>query len=65
MVGLTMPLFSEKMLNFNKRKRGLMPNLIKKSWTISITYIERVILRLLARRDPEEHVKLKIRKHLF
>ena len=32
-----MPLFSEKMLIFKIRKRGLMPNLIKKSWTVSST----------------------------
>ena len=35
MVGLTMTRFSEKMLIFNICRRGLMPNLIKKSWTVS------------------------------
>ena len=35
LVGLTMTWFSEKMLIFNIRIRGLMPNLIKKSWTVS------------------------------
>ena len=32
--GLTMTRFSEKMLIFNICRRGLMPNLIKKSWTV-------------------------------
>ena len=35
LVGLTMTWFGEKMLIFNKCRRGLMPNLIKKSWTVS------------------------------
>ena len=30
-----MTIFSEEMLIFNIRRRGLMPNLIKKSWTVS------------------------------
>ena len=34
-VGLTMTWFSEKMLIFNMCRHGLMPNLIKKSWTVS------------------------------
>ena len=36
LVGLTMTWFSEKMLIFNIYRRGLMPNLIKKSWTVSM-----------------------------
>ena len=35
MVGLRMTWFSEKMLISYKCIRGLMPNLIKKSWTVS------------------------------
>ena len=35
MVGLMMTLFSEKMLISNICIRGLMPNLIKKPWTVS------------------------------
>ena len=35
LVGLTMILFSEKMLISHKCIRGLMPDLIKKSWTVS------------------------------
>ena len=35
LVGLTMTSFSEKMLISNICIRGLMPNLIKKSWTVS------------------------------
>ena len=35
LVGLTMTLFSEKMLISPICKRGLMPNLIKKSWMVS------------------------------
>ena len=35
LVDLTMTLFSEKMLISNICIRGLMPNLIKKSWTVS------------------------------
>ena len=35
LVGLTMTRFSEKMLIFNIRRRGLMPNWIKKSWMVS------------------------------
>ena len=31
----TMTLFSEKMLISNRHISGLMPNLIKKSWTVS------------------------------
>ena len=43
LVGLTMTWFSEKMLIFNICRRGLMPNLIKKSWTVSSlhTYIRK------------------------
>ena len=33
LVGLMMTLFSEKMLISHRCIRGLMPNLIKKSWT--------------------------------
>ena len=36
LVGLTMTLFSNKMLISRRCIRGLMPNLIKKSWTVSI-----------------------------
>ena len=36
MVGLMMTSFSEKMLISNRCLRGLMPNLIKKSVTVSI-----------------------------
>ena len=36
MVGVTMTSFSEKMLISNRYLRGLMPNLIKKSVTVSI-----------------------------
>ena len=35
LVGLTMTWFIEKMLIFNICRHGLMPNLIKKSWTVS------------------------------
>ena len=35
LVGLKMTWFSEKMLIFNICRRGLMRNLIKKSWTVS------------------------------
>ena len=35
LVGLTMTWFSEKMLIFNTCRHSLMPNLIKKSWTVS------------------------------
>ena len=38
MVGMMVTLFSEKMLIFHRRIRGLMPNLIKKSWTVSSQY---------------------------
>ena len=38
LVGLTMKWFSEKMPIFNICRRGLMPNLIKKSWTVSNTH---------------------------
>ena len=34
-VGLTMKLFSEKMLISHRCIRGLIPNMIKKSWTVS------------------------------
>ena len=36
--GLTMTLFSAKMLISHKCMHGLMPNLIKKSWTVSRGY---------------------------
>ena len=35
MVGLTMTRSSEKMFIFNICRHGLIPNLIKKSWTVS------------------------------
>ena len=35
LVGLTMTWYSEKMPIFNRCIGGLMPNLIKKSWTVS------------------------------
>ena len=35
LVSLTMSLFSEKMLISNRCISGFMPNLIKKSWTVS------------------------------
>ena len=35
LVGLMMTWFIEKMLIFNTCRRGWMPNLIKKSWTVS------------------------------
>ena len=35
LVGLTVTWFGEKMLIFNICRHGLMPNLIKKSWTVS------------------------------
>ena len=38
LVSLTMSLFSEKMLIFNRWISGLMSNLIKKSWTVSNMY---------------------------
>ena len=38
LVGLTMTWFSAKMLIFNIWRPGLMPNMIKKSWTVSIFY---------------------------
>ena len=37
LLSLTMSLFSEKMLIFNRCVSGLMSNLIKKSWTVSNT----------------------------
>ena len=40
MVGLTMALFSEKVLISHKCLRGLMPNLIKKSWMVSNTHLQ-------------------------
>ena len=39
LVGLTKTLFSDKMLISHRCIRGLMPNLIKKSWTVSIVYV--------------------------
>ena len=36
LVGLMMTLFSEKMRIFHRCIHGLIPNLIKKSWTVSI-----------------------------
>ena len=39
LVSLTMTLFSEKVLISNRCINGLLPNLIKKSWTDSITYV--------------------------
>ena len=36
LVGLTMTWYSEKMLISNICRRGLMPNLFKKSWTVSM-----------------------------
>ena len=42
MVGLTMT-FSDKILNFHHRSiPGLMPNLIKKSWTVSIAGVHNI-----------------------
>ena len=38
LVSLRMSLFSEKMLISSRCISGLMPNLIKKSWTVSITH---------------------------
>ena len=35
LVSITMTWFSEKMLIFNICRNGLIPNLIKKSWTVS------------------------------
>ena len=40
LVGLMMTWLSEKMLLFNICRRGLMPNLIKKSWTVSSHDVE-------------------------
>ena len=39
---------SEKMLIFNICRRGLMPNLIKKSWTVSIKGIKLSMYQLLS-----------------
>jgi hypothetical protein len=39
LVGLTMTRYSEKMSLSNRCIRGLMPNLIKKSWRVSKLYI--------------------------
>ena len=39
LVTLTMTLFSEKILLFNRCIIGLMPSLIKKSWKVSIEYL--------------------------
>ena len=39
LVSLIMTLFSEKILNSNRCISGLMPNLIKKSWTVSTQHI--------------------------
>ena len=38
LVGLTMICFNEKMLIFNKCRLGLMPNFIKKSWTVAVLF---------------------------
>ena len=42
LVGLMMTLFSDEMLISNRCIRGLMPNMIKKSWMVSSTYVVRV-----------------------
>ena len=39
LVGLTMTIFSKKMLISHRCIRGLMPNLIKKSWMVSNKYM--------------------------
>ena len=39
LVGLTMTLFSDKMFISHRCLRSLMPNLIKKSWTVSNLYV--------------------------
>ena len=38
LVGLTMTIFSDEMLISHRCIRGLMPNLIRKSWTVSNAY---------------------------
>ena len=43
--GLTVTLFSEKMLIFTGCIHGFMSNMIKKSWTVSIEYFEEKNLR--------------------
>ena len=43
LVTLTMTLFSEKVVISNRCIRGLMPNLIKKSWTVSSPYTQIVV----------------------
>ena len=47
LVGLTMTWFSEKMLILNIFRRGLMPNLINKSWTVSMLYFMKDLKRCL------------------
>ena len=48
LVGLTMSLFSDKMLISHRCICGLMPNLIKKSWTVSIQPIPRRIYAMMS-----------------
>ena len=47
LVGLTMTLFSEKIPISHRCIRGLMPNLIKKSWTVSMLYFMKDLKRCL------------------
>ena len=46
LVSLTRSLFSEKMIISNRCISGLMPNLIKKSWTISTLWVAWLLLAL-------------------
>ena len=43
LVSLMRSLFSEKILIFNRCRRGLMPNLIKKFWMLSINYLSIIL----------------------
>ena len=47
MVGLMVTWFTEKMLIFNICRLGLMPNLIKKSWTVSTLSYFLALIHLL------------------
>ena len=49
LVGLTMSLFSDEMLISHRCIRGLMPNLIKKSWTVPNVHLIQIACTALRR----------------
>ena len=53
LVGLMMTLFSEKMLISNVCISGLMPNLIKKSWTVSTPHSPKTRTTTIKMWNPE------------